>query len=491
MQTRNQRFSELDQIIARGEGSSVFTPCITVEDDPTGPGRKLWCWHLPGGAREFHGIFKMIPPAASTKDYVAALATRFRLTVDPGSVKCIAPEVSGTPPPPLSPPASPPKPPVLVAKPAEEHILKDLQIAELVPHLTALGDGKRIKIEVPRGLGVMSFRNNLRTRLYTKEKLSEWSLTSIFPQDAEYVAGQDRVFLVKRRSKPPEMTATKRVEERIETRVTESTVRMPIPAPIAEPLPEPPPLDVKPVIKEQPVPPPTSGNWEARLLDKFPSLDPAWPDELQTSWFHALDRLQGIGHNGKREPPAIKSPSSYVIVPPTPRPASYLPTDGEDAKRAADLLYIIASVDPDGGDWEKHQNAMDELWSGVDDRIKFHRDAKSIVDSVLGPWLDVHFELNIFDEELWADTWRELWERVHVALCDQFRDAAKTQDEAITKERKRMKDDSAILREERAFLELALKFFAEEDKLTEGEWKRINDKALPEMARKLVESKNT
>jgi len=43
--------------------------------------------------------------------------------------------------------------------------------------------------------------------------------------------------------------------------------------------------------------PPESGNlsWEQMLLAKFPSFDPAWPDEVKTKWFDAFDRLMVMG----------------------------------------------------------------------------------------------------------------------------------------------------------------------------------------------------
>ena len=31
--------------------------------------------------------------------------------------------------------------------------------------------------------------------------------------------------------------------------------------------------------------------WEDRLLEKFPTFDPSWPDEIKTKWFAGFDRL--------------------------------------------------------------------------------------------------------------------------------------------------------------------------------------------------------
>jgi hypothetical protein len=47
--------------------------------------------------------------------------------------------------------------------------------------------------------------------------------------------------------------------------------------------------------------------------------------------------------------------------------------------------------------------------------------------------------------------------------------------------------DDALNRYEKEFFELALKFFYQEDQLSEEEWKRINDKRLPELARLVME----
>lgn len=38
---------------------------------------------------------------------------------------------------------------------------------------------------------------------------------------------------------------------------------------------------------------PTNVSWEQMLLSKFPSFDPAWPDEVKAKWFDAFDKLMG------------------------------------------------------------------------------------------------------------------------------------------------------------------------------------------------------
>jgi hypothetical protein len=34
-------------------------------------------------------------------------------------------------------------------------------------------------------------------------------------------------------------------------------------------------------------------SWEEKLLDKFPSFDPAWPEDLKAKWFAGFERLMG------------------------------------------------------------------------------------------------------------------------------------------------------------------------------------------------------
>jgi hypothetical protein len=36
---------------------------------------------------------------------------------------------------------------------------------------------------------------------------------------------------------------------------------------------------------------PVQGSWETKLLEKFPSFDPNWPDDLKAKWFSGFDRL--------------------------------------------------------------------------------------------------------------------------------------------------------------------------------------------------------
>jgi hypothetical protein len=45
--------------------------------------------------------------------------------------------------------------------------------------------------------------------------------------------------------------------------------------------------DEDPVVPQQP----STTSWSQMLLAKFPSFDPAWPDEVKTKWFESFDRL--------------------------------------------------------------------------------------------------------------------------------------------------------------------------------------------------------
>lgn len=38
---------------------------------------------------------------------------------------------------------------------------------------------------------------------------------------------------------------------------------------------------------------PKTNTWEEQLLGKFPSFDPAWPDDLKKQWFAGFERLMG------------------------------------------------------------------------------------------------------------------------------------------------------------------------------------------------------
>jgi hypothetical protein len=42
----------------------------------------------------------------------------------------------------------------------------------------------------------------------------------------------------------------------------------------------------------------TQLSWEQMLLAKFPSFDPAWPDEVKKEWFTAFNRMMMIGKPG-------------------------------------------------------------------------------------------------------------------------------------------------------------------------------------------------
>ncbi len=44
--------------------------------------------------------------------------------------------------------------------------------------------------------------------------------------------------------------------------------------------------------------------WLNLLLSKFPSFDPAWPDEVKSKWFDAFERLmqRGLEREGEKEP---------------------------------------------------------------------------------------------------------------------------------------------------------------------------------------------
>jgi len=39
--------------------------------------------------------------------------------------------------------------------------------------------------------------------------------------------------------------------------------------------------------------------WQQLLLAKFPSFDPAWPDDVKAKWFDAFDKLMKQGQGGK------------------------------------------------------------------------------------------------------------------------------------------------------------------------------------------------
>lgn len=65
-----------------------------------------------------------------------------------------------------------------------------------------------------------------------------------------------------------------------------------------------------PVIVEAP-----ALSWEQMLLSKFPSFDPAWPDDVKSKWFDAFDRLMDSGQTRqaaqRTERPADDAPDEY------------------------------------------------------------------------------------------------------------------------------------------------------------------------------------
>jgi hypothetical protein len=40
-----------------------------------------------------------------------------------------------------------------------------------------------------------------------------------------------------------------------------------------------------------------TASWETKMLEKFPSFDPSWSDEVKASWFKAFDELMRRGMN--------------------------------------------------------------------------------------------------------------------------------------------------------------------------------------------------
>lgn len=43
-------------------------------------------------------------------------------------------------------------------------------------------------------------------------------------------------------------------------------------------------------------------SWGKMLLEKFPPLDPDWPEEVKEKWFHSFDRLMSLGMEKEIEP---------------------------------------------------------------------------------------------------------------------------------------------------------------------------------------------
>lgn len=54
---------------------------------------------------------------------------------------------------------------------------------------------------------------------------------------------------------------------------------------------------------QPPPPPPPVVGWSELLLSKFPSFDPAWPDDVKTRWFDSFEKLM---QSGAGKPPGDK-----------------------------------------------------------------------------------------------------------------------------------------------------------------------------------------
>lgn len=54
-------------------------------------------------------------------------------------------------------------------------------------------------------------------------------------------------------------------------------------------------------LQETPPSPPPTLTWAQMLLSKFPSFDPAWPDEVKSKWFDAFDKLMERGEETDRD----------------------------------------------------------------------------------------------------------------------------------------------------------------------------------------------
>lgn len=67
------------------------------------------------------------------------------------------------------------------------------------------------------------------------------------------------------------------------------------------------PANISDSVHEHPTKEATQLSWEQMLLAKFPSFDPAWPDEVKKEWFTAFNRMMVIGkpaspaHEGDEE----------------------------------------------------------------------------------------------------------------------------------------------------------------------------------------------
>jgi hypothetical protein len=58
-----------------------------------------------------------------------------------------------------------------------------------------------------------------------------------------------------------------------------------------------PPEELSPPHKEQPSPQFEGDSWENLLLAKFPTFDPAWPDEVKSKWFDDFKELIALKKN--------------------------------------------------------------------------------------------------------------------------------------------------------------------------------------------------
>jgi len=449
MPSKGPELDRLDKLIAAGAGDAAFTPRITIRKDPSGGDRQLWCWHLPQGKEEFHGVVRMVPAATARRDYAAALKARFRLDVDASSIRCDAPTTTqpAVLPLPIQAPllSIPPEKPaptstiIETPSPIESKLEPSpkqlgpppLTVAELLPLAVKLGPGEELKVRVPAGALMINFQSSLRNTL-NGDKLTRawrWGVRKFYEESGDTEDDIENCLRVLRLSEEelrPSVKSTERVEERVETRVTERSVTL------------------------------------------------SAPDPTQAS--HAVISLPAASNKITDSRPAPV------------RPESYLPADGEAAKIVLDLHEQIAALDdedcPDG--------LMDRLWE-VQHGVKQYRDAKATVDKILGPWMDDNFA-GLFLEEEWTPAWSELWRIVHGAVMQQMQVGEERQKKAVTKmfdralKAERKLEDfkkQAPSTEQSAFLDLALKFFSEEDTLSEHDWKRINDKELPALAKKL------
>jgi hypothetical protein len=62
-------------------------------------------------------------------------------------------------------------------------------------------------------------------------------------------------------------------------------------------------LQETPAATAAPLPPAAAVGWSELLLSKFPSFDPAWPDDVKTRWFDSFEKLM---QSGAGKPPGDK-----------------------------------------------------------------------------------------------------------------------------------------------------------------------------------------